>query len=42
MVDYLQALVGTVVPVSSIKDIAAAFQSDARKAMGKTIMQWNM
>ena len=42
MVDYLSALVGAVVPVSSIKDIAFAFQTDARKAMGKTIMEWNM
>ena len=42
MVDYLRALVGTVVPVSSIKDIAQAFEADARKSMGKTIMEWNV
>lgn len=42
MVDYLHALVGNVVPVSSIKDIAGAFQVDVRKSMGKTIMEWNM
>ena len=42
MLDYLGALVGTVVPVSSIKDIAQAFEADARKSMGKTIMEWNM
>ena len=42
MVDYLGALVGSVVPVSSIKDIATAFEADARKPMGKTIMEWRM
>ena len=42
MVDYLNALVGAVVPVSSIKDIAAAFDADTKKSMGKTIMEWNM
>ena len=42
MVDYLHALVGNVVPVSSIKDIAAAFTIDVRKSMGKTIMEWGM
>lgn len=42
MTNYLAALVGTVVPVSSIRDIAAAFEADARKPMGKTIMEWNM
>ena len=39
---YLSALVGAVIPVSSIADISAAFESDARKPMGKTIMMWNM
>ena len=42
MIDYLGALVGTVVNVSSIKDIAAAFDADAKKSMGKTVMEWNM
>ncbi len=42
VVDYLGALVGTVVEVESIRDIAAAFEADARKPMGKTIMHWNM
>lgn len=41
-IDYLEALVGTVVPVSSIKDIARAFEADTRKSMGKTIMEWHM
>lgn len=42
MVDYLSALVGSVVTVSTVKDIAAAFETDVRKPMGKTIMHWNM
>ncbi|HAM15220.1 MAG TPA: ribitol-5-phosphate dehydrogenase [Eggerthellaceae bacterium] len=42
MLDYLQSLVGSVVPVASIKDIATAFETDIRKPMGKTIMRWNM
>ena len=42
MIDYLGALVGAVVPVSSVKDIAAAFEADTRKSMGKTIMEWSM
>ena len=42
MIDYLGALVGTVVPVSTIKDIASAFDADTKKSMGKTIMEWNM
>ena len=42
VVDYLGALVGTVVDVHTIKDIARAFETDARKPMGKTIMEWHM
>ena len=42
IVDYLEALVGSVIPVSSIRDIASAFDADTRKPMGKTIMEWNM
>ena len=42
MAEYLSALVGTVVPVESIRDIATAFDADLRKQMGKTIMEWNM
>ena len=40
--DYLSALVGSVVEVREVRDIAAAFEADARKPMGKTIMEWNM
>ena len=42
MLDYLRSLVGTVVPTASVRDIAAAFDADIRKHMGKTIMEWNM
>ena len=42
MVDYLCALVGNVVNVKSVRDIAMAFDADLRKQMGKTIMKWNM
>ena len=42
MVDYLQALIGNVLDVESVRDIAAAFDVDVRKQMGKTIMKWNM
>lgn len=42
MIDYLQALVGTVVPVRSVGDIAKAFSADVRKQAGKTIMEWDM
>ena len=42
MVAYLKSLVGLVKPVSSVKDIANAFEADLRKSMGKTIMEWNM
>ncbi|MGI6220713.1 MAG: alcohol dehydrogenase catalytic domain-containing protein [Coriobacteriales bacterium] len=39
---YLQAMVGEVIDVCSIRDIAAAFEADTRKSMGKTIMRWHM
>ena len=42
VVDYLGALVGTVIGVSSVRDIACAFEADTRKPMGKTIMEWNV
>lgn len=42
MIDYLRALVGNVVTVESVRDIATAFDADVRKQMGKTIMKWNM
>lgn len=39
---YLSALVGNVVEVGSIAQIVQAFELDARKSMGKTVMKWNM
>lgn len=42
VVDYLARLVGSVVPVSSVADMGRAFESDASKLMGKTIMKWNV
>jgi len=42
MLDYLRSLVGSVIAVSGIRDIATAFDADIRKHMGKTIMEWNM
>ena len=42
MINYLGALVGAVVPVSTIKDMATAFDADTKKSMGKTIMEWNV
>ena len=42
MVDYLSSLVGATVRVESVRDIAAAFDTDARKPMGKTILEWGM
>ena len=40
--DYLEALVQAVVPVSDIKGMAAAFEADLRKPMGKTVMEWSV
>ncbi len=42
VLDYLAALVGDVCPVSSLADVARAFEADTRKHMGKTVMQWNI
>ncbi len=39
---YLESLVGRVVPVKTIADIAKAFEFDMEKSSGKTIMQWRM
>jgi len=41
-VAYLQAMVGDVIDVRSIRDISGAFEADTRKSMGKTIMRWKM
>lgn len=42
MLSYLASLVGDVVKVDTIASIIQAFESDARKSMGKTIMEWNV
>ena len=42
MAVYLSSLVGNIVPVADIRDIATAFDMDIRKQMGKTIMEWRM
>ena len=39
--DYLENIVGSVVRVRNIKDIAAAFETDIHKMIGKTIMIWD-
>lgn len=42
VLDYLTALVGTVLPVGSTRDMAQAFEADIRKPMGKTVMLWDV
>ena len=42
VVEYLESLIGVVRCVSSVADIAKAFEEDMRKPMGKTIMEWDM
>ena len=39
---YLSALVGNVFDVQNIADMKQAFEADLHKAMGKTIMEWNI
>ena len=39
---YLSALVGEVFDVSSVAQAVRAFESDARKGMGKTVMRWDV
>ena len=42
ILSYLAALVGNVVEVGSVAQITQAFEADARKSMGKTVMKWKM
>jgi len=42
MLDYLRSLVGAVVPIRNVRDIATAFDADVRKQMGKTVMEWSV
>lgn len=41
IVDYLENIVGTVLTVRSVKDIAQAFETDIHKLIGKTVMVWD-
>ena len=41
MVRYLACLVDSVIEVNDMKDFVTAFETDIRKAGGKTIMHWN-
>ena len=40
--DYLRSLVGQVVQVRTVADMAAAFEADTQKRGGKTIMAWDV
>lgn len=40
--DYLGNLISSVNEIRSIADIKTAFEKDARKSFGKTIMKWNI
>ena len=42
ILSYLEALVGQICPVESIADMATAFEADARKSMGKTVLLWDV
>lgn len=42
VVDYLGALVGDVVKARQVADLSAAFETDIRKPMGKTVIKWEM
>ncbi len=39
--EYLEKLIGAVVPVKGIPDMVSAFEMDIHKMMGKTVMVWN-
>ena len=38
--EYLENLVGQVFPIHGVQDIAAAFDADIHKMMGKTVLLW--
>lgn len=42
VVDYLGNIIGSVNTVRTIADIKSAFEKDARKSFGKTIMKWEI
>ena len=39
--EYLEKLIGAVVPVKGIGDMVSAFEMDIHKITGKTIMVWD-
>ena len=41
MVVYLENITGSVIDVRNVGDIAAAFETDIHKLIGKTVMVWN-
>lgn len=41
VVAYLENIVGTVINVRDVKDIAYAFETDIHKLIGKTVMVWD-
>ena len=41
VVEYLEKLIGAVIPVKGIPDMVSAFEMDIHKSMGKTIMVWD-
>lgn len=42
IIDYLGNIIGSVNTVRNIEDVKAAFEKDARKSFGKTIMKWEI
>ena len=42
IIDYLGNLISSVNEIKTLADIKAAFEKDARKAFGKTIMKWEI
>lgn len=42
IISYLENIVGSVVPVRGLQDIAKAFETDISKLIGKTIMVWDI
>jgi len=41
IITYLENITGSVLDVRGVKDIAAAFETDIHKLIGKTVMVWN-
>ena len=41
IVEYLESLIGEIVPVKTVKDMNYAFDADIRKQGGKSFMVWD-